>query len=183
MAFQRKRERKFRKQIGGAKIWGKDFELTPGRVKFKNMKLSGRVFWVKNLSAVVAALALVVVAGCENPSAMNESTANVKHITQAEFPVEVSQATGAVVVDFYATWCGPCRQLAPLMDKLAGTMAGKIKFFKVNVDESPGLAQNFKIEGIPTVLFFKDGKLADRITGLPTESDLKARLDSLAAAK
>jgi thioredoxin 1 len=130
--------------------------------------------------AVVGVLATV---GCGNPSAMNQSTASVKHITQGEFADEVTRATGPVVVDFYATWCGPCRQLAPIMDRLAEPLATKIKFVKVNIDESPGLAQNFQIEGIPTVLLFKDGKLVDRVTGLLPEADLKAKLDSLAAAK
>ena len=114
---------------------------------------------------------------------MNESTASVKHITQGEFANEVTRASGPVVVDFYATWCGPCRQLAPMMDRLADPLAGKIKFFKVNIDESPGLAQNYQIEAVPTVLLFRDGKLADRITGLLPESDLQAKLNALAAAK
>lgn len=144
------------------------------------MKFSGRI---NRWFAFACATALLAAAGCEKPSSLNESTGSIKHITQVEFPVEVSQATGAVVVDFYATWCGSCRQLAPLLDKLAESMTGKIKFFKINVDESPGLAQNYKIQSIPTVLFFKDGKLVDRITGLPAESDLQARLDSLVAAK
>ena len=125
----------------------------------------------------------VLAAGCGNPSAMNQSTASVKHITQGEFADEVTRTTGPVVVDFYATWCGPCRQLAPIMDRLAEPLATKIKFVKVNIDESPGLAQNFQIEGIPTVLLVKDGKLVDRVTGLLPEADLKAKLDSLAAAK
>src|SRR5665647_3651870 len=98
------------------------------------MNLSGRTFQVPNLFAAVVALSFFLMAGCGNPSAMNESTASVKHITQGEFPVKVTQATGPVVVDFYATWCGPCRVLSPLLDKLAGPLAGKIKFFKVNVD-------------------------------------------------
>ena len=114
---------------------------------------------------------------------MNASTASVKHITQGEFADEVTRATGPVVVDFYATWCGPCRVLAPMLDKLATPLATKIKFFKVNIDESPGLAQNFQIEAIPTVLLFKDGKLAGRLTGLPTEAALQAKLDALATAK
>ena len=125
-------------------------------------------------------------AGCGNPSAMNESTANVKHITQGEFAEQVTGATGAtgaVVVDFYATWCGPCRELSPMLDSAAGSFADKIKFFKVNVDESPGLAQNFQVQAIPTLLFFKDGKLADRTTGLLSESDLKDKLQSLAGGK
>ena len=130
-----------------------------------------------------AVLTLLAVAGCGNPSAMNESTANVKHITQGEFAEQVTSATGAVVVDFYATWCGPCRELSPMLDAEAGSFSDKIKFFKVNVDESPGLAQNFQIQAIPTVLFFKDGKLADRITGLPAEADLKSKLETLVGGK
>jgi thioredoxin len=77
-----------------------------------------------------------------------------------------------VVVDCYATWCGPCRRLAPIVDKLADEYAGKIKFVKVNVDESPKVAQQFNIEGIPTLLFFNDGKLASTSVGLLTKEDL-----------
>jgi thioredoxin 1 len=135
------------------------------------------------LPAVAAALSCFFVAGCGNPAAMNASTANVKHITQGEFADEVTRCAQPVVVDFYATWCGPCRQLSPMLDRLAGGFTGKIKFVKVNVDESPGLAQNFQVQAIPTVLLFKDGKLADRITGAPMEAELKSKLDALVAAK
>jgi thioredoxin 1 len=137
----------------------------------------------KNLPAVVAALSFFLLAGCENPSAMNESSANVKHITQGEFADEVTRCATPVVVDFYATWCGPCREFSPLLDRVADGYTGKIKFVKVNVDESPGLAQNYQVQAIPTVLLFKDGKLADRITGVPAEADLKSRLDKLVPAK
>src|ERR1017187_10224624 len=118
--------------------------------------------------------------GCGgNFTAMNQSTANVTHITEAEFDKEVTQAVQPLVIDFYATWCGPCRQLAPTMDRLADQYAGKIKFVKVNVDESPKLAQKFQVEGIPMLLFFKDGKLAETSVGLLTKADLVQHLDSL----
>ena len=137
----------------------------------------------RRLPAIMAALSLCLAAGCENPSSLNESTANVKHITQGEFADEVTRCATPVVVDFYATWCGPCRQLAPELDQAADGFAGKIKFVKVNVDESPGLAQNYQVQAIPTVLLFRDGKLADRITGLLPAADLKMKLDALAAGR
>jgi thioredoxin 1 len=132
------------------------------------------------LYGTVIAVLFYSVSGCGgNSTAMNQSTANVKHITDAEFNAEVMQATLPVVADFYATWCGPCRQLSPVVDALADQYAGKIKFVKVNVDESPKLAQQFQVEAIPTLLFFKDGKLADTSVGLLSKKDLIQRLDSL----
>lgn len=111
---------------------------------------------------------------------MNESSASVKHIAQGEFADEVTRCATPVVADFYATWCGPCRELSPLLDRLAGGYTDKIKFVKINVDESPGLAQNFQVQAIPTLIFFKDGKVVDRTTGLLPETDLKLKLDLLA---
>jgi thioredoxin 1 len=136
---------------------------------------------IKSLPAVAVALNFLLVAGCENPSAMNESSPNVKHITQGEFADEVTRCATPVVVDFYATWCGPCREFSPLLDRVAGGFTDKIKFVKINVDESPGIAQNYQVEAIPLVLLFKDGKLADRLTGVTTEADLKSKLAALAA--
>lgn len=118
--------------------------------------------------------------GCDgNPTAMNQSTTNVKHLTEAEFDTEAAQATLPVVVDFYATWCGPCRQLAPTMDALADQYAGKIKFVKVNVDESPKLAQKFQVAGIPMLVFLQNGKTAGASVGLVAKADLIRRLDAL----
>jgi thioredoxin 1 len=139
--------------------------------------------FLQKLFPVLAGATLLVLAGCGNPAAMNESTANVKHITQGEFADEVTRCATPVVADFYATWCGPCRMLSPMLDKLAGGYADKVKFVKINVDESPGLAQNFQVQAIPTLIFFKDGKVADRITGLTEEADLKTALDKFAAGK
>jgi len=129
--------------------------------------------------AVLAAL-FYSVSGCGgNSTAMNQSTANVKHITAAEFNAEVTQATLPVVADFYATWCGPCRQLSPVVDALADQYAGRIQFVKVNVDESQKLGQQFQVGAIPTLLFFKAGRLADTSVGLLSKTDLIRRLDAL----
>jgi thioredoxin 1 len=136
-----------------------------------------------NWPAPIAAATLVWLTGCGNPSAMNESSPNVKHITQMEYADEVTRYSQPVVVDFYATWCENCRQLAPLLDRVAGGYSGRIKFVKVNVDESPGLAQYYQAQTLPAVLLFKQGKLRGRIDALPTEADLKTRLDALASAK
>ena len=129
--------------------------------------------------AVVAAAAFFVTGGGASSAEMNQSTANMKHITQTDFDAEVTQANLPVVVDCYATWCVPCRRLAPVMDKLADQFAGKIKFVKVNVDESPKLAQQFNIEGIPMLLFFKNGKLVNSFAGLLPKEDLILRLETL----
>ena len=141
------------------------------------------MIFLRKLFPAIAGAAVLVLAGCGNPSALNESTANVKHITQGEFADEVTRCATPVVADFYATWCGPCRTLSPMLDKLAGGYMDKVKFVKINVDESPGLAQNFQVQAIPTLIFFKDGKVADRVTGVPEEADLKATLDKFAAGK
>jgi thioredoxin 1 len=144
------------------------------------MILSSRA---QNLLAALAAGSFLLVSGCDHPSAMNESTPNIKHIAQDQFADEVTRCPQPVVVDFYATWCEPCRELAPLLDRVAGGYTGRIKFVKVNVDESPGLAQNYQADTLPLVLMFKDGKLATRLTGLPAEADLKSKLDALLAGK
>jgi len=139
--------------------------------------------FLQKLFPVLAGATVLALAGCGNPAAMNESTANVKHIAQGEFADDVTRCATPVVADFYATWCGPCRMFSPMLDKLADGYADKIKFVKINVDESPGLAQNFQVQAIPTLIFFKDGKVADHLTGLPDEADLKARLDKFSAGK
>src|ERR1017187_5502762 len=124
-------------------------------------------------------LVVYLSSGGGNSTAMNQSTANVTHITDAEFDNEVTQAALPVVMDFYATWCGPCRQLAPMMDRLADQYAGKIKFIKINVDESPKLAQQFQVEGIPMLVFLQNGKTAGTSVGVVAKEDLILRLDSL----
>ena len=90
----------------------------------------------------------------------------VIEITTENFENEVLQSDQPVLLDFWASWCGPCRMLSPVVDELAEEYAGKVKVGKVNVDEQPRLAMNFEVEAIPTLLFFKDGKLADKTVGV-----------------
>ena len=131
--------------------------------------------------AVVAAL-FYFASGGSSSASMNESTENVKRIDESRFEAEVIKSTSPVVVDFYATWCGPCKILGPRLDQLAGSYTNRIQFVKVNVDEASTLARQYDIQAIPTLIFFKNGKVVDRIIGLPASEDLKARLEKFAGA-
>lgn len=90
---------------------------------------------------------------------------NVMTATDANFDSDVLKSSIPVLVDFWAEWCGPCRALAPTIDELAAQYEGKIKVFKINVDENPGVPGKYRIRGIPTLLFFKDGQLVDQLVG------------------
>jgi thioredoxin len=140
-------------------------------------------WWRGALYGAALGGAFYLLSGQGGSAAMNESTHNVKRVGEAAFEAEVMQAKSPVLVDFYATWCGTCRALAPRVDKLAGEFSGQIKFVKVNTDDAPVVAHRFGIEGLPTLLFFKDGKVVDGFAGLPTEDFLRARLNLLAETK
>jgi len=85
--------------------------------------------------------------------------------TDASFEQEVLKSDTPVLVDFWAEWCGPCRQLGPVIEALADEYQGKIKVYKMNVDENPGTPTKFHIRGIPTVIFFKNGQVVDQLVG------------------
>lgn len=101
--------------------------------------------------------------------------------TDNGFDQDVLGSSAPVLVDFWATWCGPCRQIAPLIDELAGQYEGSVKIGKVNVDENPDVAQRYGINAIPTLLLFKDGEIVERFQGVPPRSRLEAALDSVKA--
>ncbi len=86
-------------------------------------------------------------------------------VTDGEFEKEVLQSTTPVMVDFWATWCGPCQVLGPVVDALAEEYAGKLKVFKLNVDENPATPPKYGIRGIPTLILFKNGEAVERIVG------------------
>jgi thioredoxin 1 len=87
------------------------------------------------------------------------------NVTDATFEAEVLKASGPVLVDFFAEWCGPCKAMAPALDAVAAEMAGKIKVVKVDVDENPGITGTYRIQAMPTLMIFKDGKVAAQNVG------------------
>lgn len=99
----------------------------------------------------------------------------MKIVNSNEFKSEI--ASGVVVVDFFATWCGPCKMLAPVLEGLASEMESKAKFIKVDIDQSSDLANEFQISSVPTMIIFKDGQKADMLIGfLPKEKIQEAIL-------
>ena len=97
--------------------------------------------------------------------------------TESNFDQEVLKSGVPVIVDMWAAWCGPCRMVAPIVEELAGTYQGKIKVGKLNVDDHPMVAGQFKIMNIPTLLFFKSGQEVDRIVGVVPKEELSRRID------
>jgi thioredoxin 1 len=107
--------------------------------------------------------------------------ANMITLTVQNFSEEVLKSTTPVVVDFWAEWCGPCKMIAPVLEELAGEYDGKVKIGKVNIDEYQQLAIDYRINSIPTLLFFKNGQVADQVVGMRSKPDLKASFDRLLA--
>jgi len=95
------------------------------------------------------------------------------HVTDAAFETTVMKSELPVVVDFWAPWCGPCKMVAPILDKLAKENSGKVLIAKVNTDENPEWAQKFNVQGIPTMLFVYDGKIVHRQVGAMPEPTLR----------
>jgi thioredoxin 1 len=100
-------------------------------------------------------------------------------ITNENFQAEVLDSKKVALVDFWAEWCGPCRMIGPVVEELAGEYADKALISKCNVDEHGDVATQFGIRSIPTILFFKDGELVDRVVGAVPKAVLKQKLDGL----
>src|SRR5271165_2137481 len=106
---------------------------------------------------------------------------NIITLTKDNFEQKVIKSTTPVLVDFWAEWCGPCKMIAPVLDELAGEFEGKVKIGKVNVDEHQGLAAQFRVTAIPTLLVIKNGQVAEQMVGAKSKRDLKASLDRATA--
>ena len=104
-------------------------------------------------------------------------SANVKEFSDATFESEVIQASEPVLVDFWAPWCGPCRQITPMIEELASENEGSVKIGKVNIDDNPKSAQQYGVSSIPTLLLFKDGEVSERFVGVQPKSRLQGVLD------
>jgi thioredoxin 1 len=107
--------------------------------------------------------------------------AKPKVVTDDDFAAEVEQQQGLTVVDFWATWCGPCRMIAPVLEQLADEYDGKLTVAKLDVDANPRAPARFGVRSIPTLLFFKDGKLVDQVIGAVPKAQLEAKLQQHAA--
>ena len=106
---------------------------------------------------------------------------NAVAITTSEFEEQALKSDIPVLVDFWAVWCGPCRAIAPIVDAIATEYAGKVKVFKLNVDDEPEIAQKYGVMSIPTLLFFKDGKVVEQVVGAVPKPVIANKLATILA--
>ena len=106
---------------------------------------------------------------------------SIMEFTESNFEQEVVNSSTPVLVDMWAAWCGPCRMITPVVEELAGAYQGKMKVGKLNVDDHPSVAAQFRIMNIPTLLFFKGGQEVDRIVGVVPKEELSRRVERVVA--
>ncbi|MFN0002295.1 MAG: thioredoxin TrxA [Pseudohongiellaceae bacterium] len=103
---------------------------------------------------------------------------HLSHVTDASFEEDVLKATGPVLVDFWAQWCGPCKMIAPVLDELAEEYAGKLKIVKLDVDGNSATPSKYNVKGIPTLIIFKNGNVEAKKVGALSKSQLAAFIES-----
>ncbi len=107
------------------------------------------------------------------------ASTSVLHLNETNFYQTVRESQVPVLVDFWATWCGPCRMIGPVLDEIANERRDNVKVVKIDVDQNHKLAEDFRIKNIPTLLLFKGGELKDQVVGLTSKADLISRLEAL----
>lgn len=102
-----------------------------------------------------------------------------QEVNDSNFDQEVLKSSVPVLVDLWAPWCGPCRMLTPIVEKLAVDYQGKAKIVKLNTDDNPNTAMKYRIQAIPTILFFKGGNLVEHMVGIQPEKEIRQKIDDL----
>lgn len=102
-----------------------------------------------------------------------------EELNDSSFDTKVIKASEPVLVDLWAPWCGPCRMLSPIIERIGEEYKGKVKVFKLNTDDNPQTAIQYRVQAIPTLLFFKGGKMVEQLVGVQPEKEIKQRLENL----
>lgn len=106
------------------------------------------------------------------------SSDTILHVTDTSFEDDVLKASGPVLLDFWAEWCGPCKMIAPMLDEIADEFKDKVRIAKLNIDDNPKTPQRFSVRGIPTLILFKNGQVEGQKVGALRKADLAAFLES-----
>jgi len=107
------------------------------------------------------------------------SSENIINLTKASFNEQVLDSNIPVLVDFWAAWCGPCKMIAPVIDKIADAYLGRLKVCKVNVDDEGILSSDYMVMSIPTLIFFKDGEIVNKLVGVKTQKELTDYIETI----
>ena len=150
-----------------------------------NTSVKSDSVYARALLSLALTLAIYAAVGCKDSSGHaggGKPGAGAVLLTEANFQSEVLSSPQPVLVDFWATWCGPCKVIAPVVEEIATEYQGRVKVAKLDVDTAPALAQKYGVQAIPTLMFFKDGKVIDQSLGLVSKRELQGKLEKLLSA-